>query len=56
MSDYQVTNYGMCGECRHQYPADTKGNWCCCNEDSDYYTEYTEYTDTCDCFEQRGIE
>ena len=56
MSDYQVTNYGCCGECKHHYPADTKGNWCCCNEDSEYFTDYTDYTDTCEQFEQRGIE
>lgn len=58
MSDYQVTNYGMCGECKwHRlYEFDKYGQWACGNKDSDYYTDYTEYTDTCDCFEQRGVE
>lgn len=53
MSDYQVTNYGMCGECKwHEKSLD----WFCCCEDSEYFTCYTEYTDTCECFEQRGVE
>ena len=55
MSDYQVTNYGICGECKWHELFGIRG-FVCANEDSDYYTDYTEYTDTCECFEQRGIE
>lgn len=33
-----------------------KEDWICVNADSDYCTEYTQYTDTCEHFEQRGIE
>lgn len=71
MSDYQVTNFGMCGECRfhtletRQYPnkrgqitcsAQVRCEWVCANPKSDYYADYTDFTDTCECFEQRGIE
>lgn len=53
MSDIQVTNYGICGECKwHEKSLD----WFCCCEDSEYFTEYTDYTDSCECFEQRGVE
>lgn len=56
MSEYQVTNYGMCGECRWAMYQVCKRAFSCANKDSDYYTDYIAYTDTCDCFEQRGIE
>lgn len=59
MSKYQVTNYGMCGECEHNKRDWTNPNnpdFYCSNERSDYYGYNTDYTDTCDCFEQRGIE
>lgn len=56
MSDYQVTNYGMCGECKWHIRYEHDKYWSCDNIDSDYYTDYTEYTDTCECFEQRGVE
>ena len=63
MSDYQVTNYGICGECEHHefhkrfYQGGKETSvWYCNCEDSDYYTDYTEYTDTCPMFQERGIE
>lgn len=55
MSDYQVTNYGMCGECKwHEYHK--RREWVCENEDSECFGWITLYDDRCDCFEQRGIE
>ena len=30
--------------------------WMCHNEDSDYYCDYTQYNDSCEEFEQRGID
>ena len=71
MSDYQVTNYGLCGECRfHRLEVidnrpkskteqflttiGIKSGWVCTNGYSDYYGNFTEDTDTCECFEQRG--
>lgn len=56
MSDYQVTNYGICGECKWHRRYEHDKYWSCDNKDSDYYTDYTDYTDTCEHFEQRGIE
>ena len=59
MIDYQVTNYGICGECKY-----SKRDWTnpknpdfyCSNERSDNYGYNPDYTDTCDMWEQRGIE
>ena len=59
MSDYQVTNYGLCGECK-----DNKRDWTNpknpdfyrSNERSDYYGYNTDYNDTCEEWEQRGVE
>lgn len=56
MSNIQVTNYGICGECKWHIRYEHDKYWSCDNIDSDYFTDYTEYTDTCECFEQRGIE
>lgn len=51
----------ICGECKHHKSDKQDGDfayigWYCDNEDSDYYTDYTEYDDSCDCFEKRGAE
>ena len=54
----------ICGECRHHKAfmeelglhQERYKHYFCDNEQSDYYTDFTDYTDTCDCFEQRGIE
>lgn len=46
----------ICGECKWHYPADVNGNWCCCNKDSDYYTDFTDYTDTCEEWSERGTD
>ena len=56
-----MSNREICGECKwHKVIKDYNDSryeaWACDNEDSPYYTYYTEYTDTCECFEQRGAE
>ena len=54
MSDYQVTNYGICGECRwigHDYDSD---DWECRNEDSEKYRCLVDWLYTCEEWEQRG--
>lgn len=58
MSDYQVTNYGMCGECKWHRKDDDGSieEWVCHNTESDYFPYATDYTDTCDMWEQKGIE
>ena len=37
----------ICGTCiYHQYDKQDE-DWCCDNQNSDRYTDWTEYTDTC---------
>lgn len=44
-------NKEVCGTCMyHRY---SKDGWYCVNSVSEYYTDYTEYTDTCDEYEER---
>ena len=56
MSNYQVTNYGICGECKWHAYDDFGRAWVCTNDSSDYVADFTDYTDTCEEWEQRGIE
>lgn len=52
MSDYQVTNYGICGECRwigHDYDSD---DWECRHEDSEKYRCLVDWLYTCEEWEQ----
>ena len=43
----------VCGRCMwHRY--ESTGDWSCNNEDSEFYTDYTEYKDSCDEFEERS--
>ena len=62
MSDIQVTNYGICGECKYNTVATdhTDNNkvigFYCSNGNSEHYWMWTDYTDTCEYFEQRGVE
>ena len=51
MGDRQI-----CGECKWHRLYEHDKYWSCDNKDSDYYTDYTEYTDTCPMWEQRGVE
>lgn len=44
----------ICGECNYHRCMD--GEWTCQNEGSDYFTDYTDYEDSCDMWEQRGID
>ena len=68
MSDYQVTNYGMCGECRYHtlqtrthpnknglilYTCQVVNEWVCANSHSEHYTYSTNFIDTCEEWEQR---
>ena len=47
-----------CGKCKHHKAVIIRGknchlDWFCDNEDSEYYTDYTGYSDGCDEFEER---
>ena len=59
---YEVTNYGLCGECKHhKYITDrnygfmgySKEEWICNNKRSNAYALPTDYTDTCEEWEGR---
>lgn len=52
MSDYQVTNYGICGECKYIHDDYDALDWVCTNEESLRYDCIVDYADTCECFEQ----
>lgn len=47
----------ICGKCK--WCKKSTGHfetWFCDQKDSDYYIDYTDYADTCEQFEQRGVE
>ena len=49
----------ICGECKWHKCVQVgfiTSDWYCENPDSDNCTMFTDYTDTCEEFEQRGIE
>ena len=57
MSDIQVTNYGICGECKYEFYNDEEIESVCTNEKSPKFLERLYLLDdTCECFEQRGME
>ena len=46
-------NEEICGNCKwHRYEKESQG-WVCCNADSDYCADWTEYDDSCDEFEEK---
>ena len=48
-------NEEICGKCKHHKPDNPYGGdineWYCVNEDSDNYTDYTEWKDSCENWE-----
>ena len=46
-----------CGTCKYHKPTGSYCNgdtdWVCVNNDSEYCTDYTEYSDVCDEYEER---
>lgn len=42
----------ICGECKYHKFSEFP-DFVCTNEDSEYYCDFTDYTDTCDGFEKR---
>lgn len=42
-----------CGNCKwHKYETASQG-WVCCNSDSEYVADWTDYEHTCDQWEER---
>lgn len=46
----------ICGECKYHAYDEFGKAWVCTNGSSDYVADFTDYTDTCEEFEQRGID
>ena len=60
MTDYQVTNYGLCGECKHHkffslrvydFMGYSTEDWYCSHKESKRSGQITAYTDTCEFWE-----
>lgn len=48
----QARREDICGRCKwHKYDGFGRA-WACVNDRSDYVADFTDYTDTCECFEQ----
>lgn len=46
----------ICGECKYHVYDEFGKAWVCTNDSSDYVADFTDYTDGCREWEQRGIE
>lgn len=43
----------VCGTCKyHKYEQESQG-WVCVNSNSEYLADWTEYSDTCDEWEEK---
>lgn len=42
----------VCGTCIYHKRENHTDGWVCVNSESDYFGDWTEYTDTCDEFER----
>ena len=43
----------VCGTCSYHYYDKEEESWVCDNPDSELFTDYTEYQDTCEEWEER---
>ena len=43
----------ICGNCKYHKHEDIDDGWVCVNTDSEYCSDWTEYTDSCDEFTER---
>jgi len=44
----------ICGKCKWHQHEDIDDGWVCVNDRSEYCTDWTEYTDSCNEFEERS--
>ena len=49
----RMDNREICGTCKYHHHENVDDGWVCVNSDSDYCTDFTEYTDSCDEWEGR---
>jgi len=47
-----MTTDECCGTCQHHFK-DANGEWVCGNKDSEHYTDWTNYKDSCGDWEGR---
>ena len=54
----QKSSNEICGTCKHHYRSKEgfRNDWCCTNDASDYCTDYTEYSHTCEEWEGRNAD
>ena len=46
-----------CGNCKwHKQDLYFPEDWICCNNESEYVTDYTDYNHGCDAWEERSAE
>lgn len=45
-----------CGNCKHHYHEDIDDGWVCVNPRSRFCTDWTEYEDTCEEWEERRVD
>lgn len=43
----------ICGNCKYHVHEEIDDGWVCTNEQSRYCTDWTEYEDSCEDFEER---
>lgn len=43
----------ICGNCEYHHCSDVTNEWFCANGESENYTDYTEYSDACEEWEER---
>ena len=47
-----MRNKKICGECKWHEKEDYAFSWICCNNESDYVTDWTDYNHTCEFWEK----
>ena len=43
-----------CGTCKYHRYEETSQGYVCCNDQSEYLADWTEYEDVCEEYEERG--
>lgn len=48
-----MMNEEVCGTCKWHEPEPIDRGWVCCNADSEYCSDWTEFSDSCEEWEER---
>lgn len=48
-----MTNEKCCGTCKYHRHEDIDDGWVCVNDRSEYCADWTEYSDSCEAWEER---